>query len=392
MQITKKIIAVLMTLVMAATFASVAFATSTDAATQSAGKVVFTVGEYKDGAADVSVRLVDCVGLTSGTLNFGYDAKDVTKIAKKNGADVKAIGEVDNGFNAEFNNKINPVVFGFYFKNALWSSAEWAAAENAEAPVNGEDFEAAIITVTGNNGAVVNVTGELKIGEELIPVETSFTLVKSNETPAPVEHVHVWDAGTVTKEATCTEKGIKTFACVCGETKTEEIPALGHKTDGGKITKAATCTEKGIKTTTCTVCGASKTEEIAATGHKWDAGKVTKEATKTAEGEKTFTCSVCKATKTEKIPVSKDAEITTEKPTEKTNQKPVKTDSGEKETKKDSSKKGDGDTTTAAEGETKKASKDKGTGDNGILAVVAGIVVLAGAAVVVTHKKKEDIQ
>ena len=42
-------------------------------------------------------------------------------------------------------------------------------------------------------------------------------------------HVHTWNDGEVTKEATCTEKGVKTFTCTkCGETKTEEIAALGH--------------------------------------------------------------------------------------------------------------------------------------------------------------------
>ena len=56
--------------------------------------------------------------------------------------------------------------------------------------------------------------------------------------------VHTWDTGTVTKEATCTEPGVKTYTCTdegCGETKTEEIPATGH-----------TYGENGI----CTACGA----------------------------------------------------------------------------------------------------------------------------------------
>ena len=39
---------------------------------------------------------------------------------------------------------------------------------------------------------------------------------------------HVWDEGTVTKPATETEKGQKTFTCVCGATKTEEIPEHGQ--------------------------------------------------------------------------------------------------------------------------------------------------------------------
>ena len=62
---------------------------------------------------------------------------------------------------------------------------------------------------------------------------------------------HAYDEGTVTKEATCTEKGVKTHTCKknCGETKTSEIPAKGHSYDDGVVTKEATCTEDGIKTT-----------------------------------------------------------------------------------------------------------------------------------------------
>ena len=46
---------------------------------------------------------------------------------------------------------------------------------------------------------------------------------------------HVWDEGKVTKEPTCTEKGEKLYTCtVCGETKTEEVPAKGHNYVDGK--------------------------------------------------------------------------------------------------------------------------------------------------------------
>lgn len=47
---------------------------------------------------------------------------------------------------------------------------------------------------------------------------------------------HTYDAGVVTKEASCTEKGVKTFTCTkCKETKTEDIPA-GHKYEDGVCT------------------------------------------------------------------------------------------------------------------------------------------------------------
>lgn len=91
------------------------------------------------------------------------------------------------------------------------------------------------------------------------------------------------------KEATCKEEGYTgdTYCKDCGEklsdgktiTKTTE-----HTWDGGKVTKAATCTEKGVKTYTCTVCGATKTEEIAATGHQHTEVRNKVEATCTKEG------------------------------------------------------------------------------------------------------------
>ena len=115
---------------------------------------------------------------------------------------------------------------------------------------------------------------------------------------------HKWDEGVVTKEATCTEAGEKTYTCtVCNATRTEKIEATGHKySTEWTIDKEATCTESGSKSHHCTVCDARTEEtEIKATGHKWDEGKVTKEATCTEAGEKTYTCTVCKETKTEEI-------------------------------------------------------------------------------------------
>lgn len=116
---------------------------------------------------------------------------------------------------------------------------------------------------------------------------------------------HTWDNGVITKEATETEEGIKTYTCkTCGETKTEKIPVASHHWDQGTITKKATCTENGEKTYHCTDEGCDKTwiETIPATGHSWDNGKVSKEATCKEEGSKTYTCSICGDTKTEAIP------------------------------------------------------------------------------------------
>ena len=208
------------------------------------------------------------------------------------------------------------------------------------------------------------------------------TVIKAQATVAALGHS--WDGGKITKAATCTAAGTKTYTCTrCKKTRTETIAATGHKAvkdaavaatcettgktegshcsvcgtvlkaqtttaalghswDNGKVTKAATCTATGTKTYTCTRCKKTRTETIAATGHKavkdaavaatcettgktegshcsvcgtvlkaqtttaalghsWDNGKVTKAATCTATGTKTYTCTRCKKTRTETI-------------------------------------------------------------------------------------------
>ena len=91
------------------------------------------------------------------------------------------------------------------------------------------------------------------------------------------------------KEATCKEEGYTgdTYCKDCGEKLSDGktiAKTTEHTWDGGKVTKAATCTEKGVKTYTCTVCGATKTEEIAATGHQHTEVRNKVEATCTKEG------------------------------------------------------------------------------------------------------------
>ena len=174
---------------------------------------------------------------------------------------------------------------------------------------------------------------------------------------------HVWDNGTVTKDATCAENGEITYACtVCGFSKTAKSPkgdhdyenvewvsdanshwkkckncettsANGdHEWDGGEETLAATCTSEGSKHYTCTVCSATKDEVIAKLAHDyegaewlhdetshwkkcnncdatsfngdhaWGEGVVTEDPTCTTEGVKTFTCE-CSVTKTESVAV-----------------------------------------------------------------------------------------
>ena len=66
---------------------------------------------------------------------------------------------------------------------------------------------------------------------------------------------HAWDSGRVTKPATCTEKGIKTYTCTrhSSHTKNEDIPALNHSFAGQAYVSDnnATCEQDGTKTIRC---------------------------------------------------------------------------------------------------------------------------------------------
>ena len=84
-----------------------------------------------------------------------------------------------------------------------------------------------------------------------------------NETVAKIAHTLVVD---IAENATCTKNG-KTegsHCSVCGEVIVAQaaISALGHNWDSGKVTKAATPTAEGVKTYTCTVCKETRIEAV----------------------------------------------------------------------------------------------------------------------------------
>ena len=76
-------------------------------------------------------------------------------------------------------------------------------------------------------------------------------------------HTHSYK--DVVTAPTCTAKGYTTHTCSCGDSYVDTyVDALGHSWDSGKVTKPATETEDGVKTYTCTRCGETKTESIPA--------------------------------------------------------------------------------------------------------------------------------
>ena len=128
------------------------------------------------------------------------------------------------------------------------------------------------------------------------------TVIKAQTTVAALGHS--WDNGKVTKAATCTAAGTKTYTCTrCKKTRTETIATTGHKAVKDAAV-AATCETAGkTEGSHCSVCGTVLKAQttVAALGHSWDGGKVTKAATCTTAGTKTYTCTRCKKTRTETI-------------------------------------------------------------------------------------------
>lgn len=125
---------------------------------------------------------------------------------------------------------------------------------------------------------------------------------------------HRYVLAATEKAPTCTESGKDLYRCsLCGETKTETVPATGHQ-----LTKiganASTCTVQGnTEYWKCTKCGKLFSDEkgtrettetavkLPLASHSYGEYKTQKEATVLAEGTKAAVCSGCGKTITASI-------------------------------------------------------------------------------------------
>ena len=115
-------------------------------------------------------------------------------------------------------------------------------------------------------------------------LEPEETVSIEGTTPTKLPHSHSYSS-TVTKAATCTAKGVKTYTCACGDSYTEDIGKLDHKYTSETV--APTCTTKGYTTYTC-ACGKSyQDNETKATGHSWGAWS------DYVDGKSTRKCTAC---------------------------------------------------------------------------------------------------
>ncbi len=96
---------------------------------------------------------------------------------------------------------------------------------------------------------------------------------------------------------TCTEDGSEFCTCICGETKTNVIPATGHTRGAWSVVKAATCDSEGKEEVRCTVCSVVVEEKTTPkVAHVFDTTTTT--PTCTEQGYSTNVCTICDYTYT----------------------------------------------------------------------------------------------
>ena len=129
-------------------------------------------------------------------------------------------------------------------------------------PVNGKEVEPDI--------CALNPSGKIEYYEP-----GSVMTGTPSETITNPTGDHAWDSGRVTKPATCTEKGIKTYTCTrhSSHTKNEDIPALNHSFAGQEYVSDnnATCGQDGTKTIRCVrygTGGCTETDTVTDTDSK----------------------------------------------------------------------------------------------------------------------------
>ena len=81
------------------------------------------------------------------------------------------------------------------------------------------------------------------IGNTTTPADSIPETTAGNDTQPSTTHTHAYSSA-VTSVATCTVDGLRTYACSCGETYTEAIPAAGH------VWTSSTCAQPQV----CSIC------------------------------------------------------------------------------------------------------------------------------------------
>lgn len=107
------------------------------------------------------------------------------------------------------------------------------------------------------------------------------------QTTQPTQsHTHTWGEWVLVKEATCTEKGVMTRSCECGENDTLTLAKLEHSFGEWYLSIEANCEADGEESRICQNCNYTETKIISALIHSGDEFII-------LDGNKNFICDHC---------------------------------------------------------------------------------------------------
>lgn len=153
-------------------------------------------------------------------------------------------------------------------------------------PADGETKEA---VETVNNERDKASAGEVKSTASPQPTET--TKAKTSPSPSPSPSASPSATSGTGKKETSTPASNASASTPAPAAKPTKAPHTSCSWDGGSVTKAASCSSEGTRTYTCTVCGKTRSEGIAKTGH--NLVTESKAATCDAAGSTKSYCSSC---------------------------------------------------------------------------------------------------
>ncbi|MBQ7956758.1 MAG: hypothetical protein IJ279_01865 [Clostridia bacterium] len=168
---------------------------------------------------------------------------------------------------------------GYYVQKGRYTEDSWNAFINALDIA----YQVALAVPNANHGYKLACINAQSANEAL---DAAFANLKE------AEHDYYAHKDPVVTPATCTKEGSELLTCICGETKTNILPATGHTRGAWNVVKQATCTEEGKEEIRCTVCNEIVEEKVTPKiAHVFES-EVT-EADCTNQGYTTYNCTIC---------------------------------------------------------------------------------------------------
>lgn len=153
-----------------------------------------------------------------------------------------------------------------------------------------------VLLTTASCEEILSKLPFISIDEGTTPKVTTPAAIPETTTPeqTPPSHTHIFGTWTITKSATCTQKGEQERTCTCGEKEIQAIDALGH-TEVIDAAVVPTCTTDGkTEGSHCSACGEIFTaQEVIPATHDWMQTALLESATCFTYGEEHRSCRVC---------------------------------------------------------------------------------------------------